>query len=426
MLMSYRNKKINLIISLIIFTSLVIIDYFFKDIFEKISINITLYISKTHILIETYFLLFSYPLFYGIDIFIFLFLFFRRNKKEAFTGLCLVAFDRFINTLLKILFHDKRPCFSNIDISKIGCYCSFGKPSGHTSLSTVFYFFLFYSCFYKKNIGSSLKKILFCFYLFIILNIGISRIYFGAHFLNQVVLGYSLGYIQLSIYLIIDKSDFINIILNTKNEDFLNENDYHILKLRNKFFLQEENENFDPKKILNIIDKKKLRKKYCEIVIFIIFLFNFMDLGLGIYTIIMIENNPYHPYSRKYCDSKCFNNGQFLVFNALKSTYFYDVLIFIFHYLKSREDKAFYYNHNYYKDITKSIKFASKRIFILLIVCFPLILSLILRNIFANFVFVTVLIIISNIIFTLFFTILHPWILKKTRLHIKGDFFIGL
>ena len=421
-----RNRKINLIASLIIFSTLTIIDYFYKKTFEKTSIKITLSINQSHFLIKTYFLIFSYPIYYLIDAIIFLSLFFRRNKKEAFTGLCLIGFDRFINTLLKISFYDSRPCFEDIEISKIGCYCSFGKPSGHCSLGTVFYFFIFYSCIYKKNIGYSLKQMFFGVYLFVIFNIGVSRIFFGAHFFNQVFLGYSLGYVLISVYLIVDKSDFINIILNTKNEDFLNENDFHVLKLKNKFFLKEENEKSDCKIILNAIDKKKFRKKYCEIIIFIIFLINFIDLALGIYTILMIENNPYHPYSRKFCDSICFDNGQFLVFDALKSTYFYDVLIFIFHFLKSRDDKAFYYNHSYYKDITKSIKFVSKRIFILLLICLPLIISIILRNIFSNFVFVTFLINISNIVFTLFFTILYPWILKKTTLYVKGDFFIGL
>lgn len=77
-------------------------------------------------------------------------IFFRRNKKEAIIGIFVIMLDSFTANTLKIILHDSRPCFESFTISKkFGCSCAFGDPSGHSSSTFLFYFYI-YNSYFKK------------------------------------------------------------------------------------------------------------------------------------------------------------------------------------------------------------------------------------------------------------------------------------
>ena len=101
-------------------------------------------------MLRYYFWIFSYPLYYCIPFFVISMLFFRSNKREAFLGIFVIMLDSFTANTLKIILHDARPCFYSFKISqKFGCSCAFGDPSGHSSSTILFYFYL-YNSFIKK------------------------------------------------------------------------------------------------------------------------------------------------------------------------------------------------------------------------------------------------------------------------------------
>jgi membrane-associated phospholipid phosphatase len=70
-------------------------------------------------------------------------------------------------------------------------------PSGHSSFTTLFFLLVFYEYFYKPDFQSRLGKLcakigqFLCF--FIIVNMLISRLYFGAHSINQIINGSLFG-----------------------------------------------------------------------------------------------------------------------------------------------------------------------------------------------------------------------------------------
>ena len=134
-------------------------------------------------------------------------LFFRRDKKEAIMGIFVVMLDSFTANTLKIILHDGRPCFYSFKISKnYGCSCAFGDPSGHSSATILFYYYIYYS-FIKKNpnIGKAAKNLALVIWFLIFTNIGTSRVFYGKHFFMQVLLGWSLGLVNINIYRLIDK-----------------------------------------------------------------------------------------------------------------------------------------------------------------------------------------------------------------------------
>lgn len=128
-----------------------------------------------------------------IVIAIFLF-FFIKNKKIAATipvNLVLVAM---LNYTLKLIFVRPRP--SGYRLIEIGGY-SF--PSGHAMASTAFYGLLIYLS-YKLIKNPTYKKKLIVLNTFIILMIGISRIYLGVHYLSDVLVGQAISIIYLIVY----------------------------------------------------------------------------------------------------------------------------------------------------------------------------------------------------------------------------------
>ena len=103
------------------------------------------------------------------------------------------------NETAKNIFERSRPIGINL-IEETGL--SF--PSGHSMVGLAFYGFIIYLIY--KLISNKRKKQLFTIILsIIILLIGFSRIYLGVHYFTDVIGGFLLGIIYLTIYINIIK-----------------------------------------------------------------------------------------------------------------------------------------------------------------------------------------------------------------------------
>lgn len=101
-----------------------------------------------------------------------------------------------INGIFKFLFHGPRPFWVNEKITAYVKETSFGVPSGHSQNAVVIWGY-FATLFQKKWV-----KVLF---VLVFILIGISRLYLGAHFIIDVLVGWLLGALVLFLFIYIEK-----------------------------------------------------------------------------------------------------------------------------------------------------------------------------------------------------------------------------
>ena len=100
-----------------------------------------------------------------------------------------------VNQVLKVLFSRVRPSdFMIIEES------GYSFPSGHAQASMAFYGLIIYFL-YHSNLPKKWRKLLIGLFVFLIILVGITRVYLGVHYVSDVLAGYLVSYILLTIYI---------------------------------------------------------------------------------------------------------------------------------------------------------------------------------------------------------------------------------
>lgn len=146
---------------------------------------------------------------------VFFFLFLKRRRPAAIFAITTVGSGILISTL-KILFQRARPepFFDTI------LPASFSFPSGHSLGSLCFYLAL--AAIITVRIENRLlKTVTWIIAVFLVLLIGISRIYLGVHFPSDVVAGYAVGLIWVMTIAIGDRLIHVRdkSVLERENEE---------------------------------------------------------------------------------------------------------------------------------------------------------------------------------------------------------------
>ncbi|TMR06680.1 phosphatase PAP2 family protein [Actinomadura soli] len=96
----------------------------------------------------------------------------------------ILLFSAFLNTLLKLVFHDPRPYWTDPTVEGKASHTSFGMPSGHAQNAPVAWgFFAAQTRRWPLWAGATVVIIL----------IGVSRVYLGVHSIGQVLGGWAIG-----------------------------------------------------------------------------------------------------------------------------------------------------------------------------------------------------------------------------------------
>ena len=143
---------------------------------------------------------FGGELFLGGAIMVTIFILLRKHKKNALVFSFILLFGIILNLALKNLFERPRP-----QLHPLVHETSYSFPSGHSMNSFVFYFALSYFIFLNKR-NIKLGIILTIFSSILVLLIGISRIYLGAHFPSDVIAGYVAGLCWFVMVLLFEKT----------------------------------------------------------------------------------------------------------------------------------------------------------------------------------------------------------------------------
>ena len=115
----------------------------------------------------------------------------------SFSLLSTIIYASYTTNTMKILYHNPRPIWQSLNI-KHACNNGFGNPSGHSCTSAAFYLSIAYilsNCAFikKQKNKTTITLIVYIACTLITLLIMYSRLVLGAHSINQVIYGCSLG-----------------------------------------------------------------------------------------------------------------------------------------------------------------------------------------------------------------------------------------
>ncbi|MGN1271416.1 MAG: phosphatase PAP2 family protein [Clostridia bacterium] len=116
----------------------------------------------------------------------------KINSKSIAINLILVFI---LNRILKFIIARPRP-----EVLRIVEEKGYSFPSGHSMVATGFYGFLIYLV-YKNIKNKKIKYPLIVMLSVLILLIGISRIYLGAHYATDVIGGWIIGIVYLAFFI---------------------------------------------------------------------------------------------------------------------------------------------------------------------------------------------------------------------------------
>lgn len=118
-------------------------------------------------------------------------------RKDIYLPLNM-SISTIINQFLKRIIKRRRPI--NIIVKEKG----FSFPSGHSMAAFSFYGYIIYKI-YKTNYSKSIKIITITMCSLLILLVGFSRIYLGAHYLSDVISGFLISLEYLVIFISVTK-----------------------------------------------------------------------------------------------------------------------------------------------------------------------------------------------------------------------------
>lgn len=139
-----------------------------------------------------------------LTVVVFVILFVLQKFRPAISCSVMIAVSTLINNLVKIIVRRERPIYMMVEENTF-CY-----PSGHTMAATTLYGFFIYLINNNKKIKPGTRICLTVLLSLIIIVVGISRIYLGAHFFTDVFGAMILSTILIMIFDIInDHKDFL-------------------------------------------------------------------------------------------------------------------------------------------------------------------------------------------------------------------------
>jgi len=128
-------------------------------------------------------------------ILIFFFLFVTKQNWFSIRVLTIALSSLVLMVLLKNLFHRKRPLQPLLNAAK-----GLSFPSGHAIMAVTFYGLLLYISLSRIDVAW-VKWVVSIIVVVLIISIGYSRVYLRVHYASDVLAGFIIGFLWLSISL---------------------------------------------------------------------------------------------------------------------------------------------------------------------------------------------------------------------------------
>jgi membrane-associated phospholipid phosphatase len=197
------SQKVHKIIYISIFTlCLVVLEYLLRDFLKYLNSFFNSYNKED---CKKY----EYFEFYELSGRYFL-LFVVYNLVNVYAALCFIFLDSFgvfINGLIRFIYLDPRPFWTDERFPPCFCAVDYGNPST-TGINLFILFATLYKCFTYNNKNKSRKIFLMTLGFIVIAYTSIIRVFQNIHFIHQLLYGFGIGYIMFYIFFDILDIDF--------------------------------------------------------------------------------------------------------------------------------------------------------------------------------------------------------------------------
>lgn len=151
----------------------------------------------------------SYVLVGGLTFLTAISFFIHKHRSSILPLLVAVGGSGVSVYLLKHIFYRARPLAEALYLETSSSF-----PSGHATMAMALYGFIFWAVY--KFDHHKLKKIFLIFLGILIPLVGASRLYLGVHHLSDVLAGFAIGLVWLSISRLIAKSESARLLGNER------------------------------------------------------------------------------------------------------------------------------------------------------------------------------------------------------------------
>ncbi len=188
-------KKVSIWVVLLVLKVFLIIHSTSPQWIWKISVAVSEKMSAWPDFWEYYFWLFSNPLYRWFGATPALLLLAAPKKDSALKSIFILMVSYWVRNLMRAFVRESRPIFGDNNIvMRSGCDCSFGYPSGHSEGSAIAYgLVIFELVVQNKSLTAATKKKCVVAGVLVVLNVMLSRVYYGKHSIAQVLVGGTLG-----------------------------------------------------------------------------------------------------------------------------------------------------------------------------------------------------------------------------------------
>lgn len=168
----------------------------------RLSIATSEFLSNLPSVFSHYFWIYSNPAYAAYHYLGGILVLLAAQKDSAVKSLNIFMISCVLRNYIRCTVKEGRPIFeqNNINRSVTGCNCSFGFPSGHSEGSSMFYSILVYELVVQNGtIAPRVKTFATVLAVFTVVNVMVSRLYYGMHTLPQVTVGATQGLFFFSV-----------------------------------------------------------------------------------------------------------------------------------------------------------------------------------------------------------------------------------
>lgn len=166
------------------------------DALWKLSISSSEFLSNLPGIFNHYFWIYSNPAYAAYHYLGGFLILLAAQKDSAVKSLNIFMMSCVVRNYVRCIVKEGRPIFetNSINRSVTGCNCSFGFPSGHSEGSSMFYSILIYELVIQNGtVAPKIKTAATIIGVFTVVNVMVSRMYYGMHSIPQVTVGATQG-----------------------------------------------------------------------------------------------------------------------------------------------------------------------------------------------------------------------------------------